>query len=73
MHTLYIFNIENFRMEFKMIDIRYRNFIPYIIPYNMRSKKWLLDGLLFMYKDISHLFQINFIIFLFSFFLNTLH
>lgn len=38
MHTLYIFNVENFRMEFEMIDIRYRNFIPYIIPYNMRVK-----------------------------------
>lgn len=38
MHTLYIFNVENFRMEFKMIDIRYRNFISYIIPYNMRVK-----------------------------------
>lgn len=40
MHTLYIFNVENFRMEFKMIDIRYRNFIPYIIPYNMRVKNY---------------------------------
>lgn len=29
MHTLYIFNIENFRMEFKMIDIRYRNYTLY--------------------------------------------